>query len=95
MESGFRSILLVYIYSVLGVFLLVAPWTPVWEQASHGLLPQSAHMLVLSGWVRGAGAIGCMGKGNSGLVLASAGSARPLIAIRLRREATPRTSGVA
>lgn len=53
MESGFRSILLVYIYSVLGLFLLVAPWTPVWEQASHGLLPQATHAVVLSGWVRG------------------------------------------
>ena len=53
MESGFRSILFVYIYSVLGVFLVVAPWTPVWEQASHGLLPQAAHAVVLSGWVRG------------------------------------------
>jgi hypothetical protein len=52
-ESGFRSILLVYIYSVLGVFLVIAPWTPVWEQASHGLLPQAAHVLALSGWVRG------------------------------------------
>ena len=53
MESGFRSILLVYIYSVLGLFLLLAPWTPVWEQASHGLLPQMAHAVALSGWVRG------------------------------------------
>ena len=53
LESGFRSILLVYIYSVLGVFLIVAPWTPVWEHASHGLLPQSAHAVALSGWIRG------------------------------------------
>ena len=53
MESGFRNILLVYIYSVLGVFLMVVPWTPIWEQASHGLLPQTAHALVLSDWVRG------------------------------------------
>ena len=53
MESGLRSVLLVYAYSVLGVFLLIGPWTPVWEQASHGLLPQSAHAWALSGWVRG------------------------------------------
>lgn len=53
LESGFRSILLVYLYSMLGVFLVVAPWTPVWEQASHGLLPESVHALALSGWARG------------------------------------------
>ena len=67
LESGFRSILLVYIYSVLGVFLVVAPWTPVWEQASHGLLPQSAHALALSGWVRGV----VSGLGAADLVVAA------------------------
>jgi len=53
LESGLRSVLLVYAYSVLGVFLLIGPWTPVWEQASHGLLPQPAHAWARSGWVRG------------------------------------------
>jgi hypothetical protein len=53
LESGLKSVLWVYVYSVLGVFLLVAPWTPVWEQASQGLLPQTAHFWALSGWVRG------------------------------------------
>ena len=67
MESGFRSILVVYLYSVLGVFLVVAPWTPVWEQASHGLLPQSAHALVLRGWVRGV----VSGLGAADLVVAA------------------------
>jgi len=67
LESGFRSILLVYIYSVLGVFLVVAPWTPVWEQASHGLLPQSTHAIVLSGWVRGV----VSGLGAADLVVAA------------------------
>ena len=78
MESGFRSILLVYIYSVLGVFLLVAPWTPVWEQASHGLLPQSAHMLVLSGWVRGL----VSGLGAADLVVAAGLAGRMMLAAR-------------
>jgi len=77
-ESGFRSILLVYIYSVLGVFLLVAPWTPVWEQASHGLLPQSAHMLVLSGWVRGL----VSGLGAADLVVAARLAGRLMLAAR-------------
>jgi len=53
LESGLKSVLAVYAYSVLGVFLLVAPWTPVWEQASQGLLPHAAHVWALSGWVRG------------------------------------------
>ena len=67
MESGFRNIFVVYLYSVLGVFLLVAPWTPVWEQASHGLLPQAAPARVLSGWVRGGG----RGLGAADLVVAA------------------------
>ena len=78
MESGFRSILLVYIYSVLGVFLVVAPWTPVWEQASHGLLPQSAHILVLSGWVRGLAS----GLGAADLVVAARLAGRMMRAAR-------------
>jgi hypothetical protein len=77
-ESGFRSILLVYIYSVLGVFLVVAPWTPVWEQASHGLLPQSAHILVLSGWVRGL----VSGLGAADLVVAARLAGRMMRAAR-------------
>lgn len=53
MESGLKSMMFVYAYSVLGVFLLIAPWTPVWDQAAQGLLPQTAHVWALSGWVRG------------------------------------------
>ena len=67
MESGFRNILLVYVYSVLGVFLVVAPWTPIWEQASHALLPVSAHRFALSGWVRGV----VSGLGAADLVVAA------------------------
>jgi hypothetical protein len=67
LESDFRSILLVYIYSVLGVFLLVAPWTPVWEHASRGLLPQSMLSFALSGWVRGV----VSGLGAADLVVAA------------------------
>ena len=53
MDSRIRSTLLLYTYSVLGIFLLVAPWTPVWEHAAHGLLPEAVQPWALSGWIRG------------------------------------------
>jgi hypothetical protein len=53
LESRIRRALFLYIYSVLGVFLLVAPWTPVWEQAARGLLAQPLQGWMLSGWIRG------------------------------------------
>jgi len=42
-----------YAFGVLGLFLLVAPWTPAWTQATYSLLPQRVGRWVLSGWVRG------------------------------------------
>jgi len=38
---------------VLGVFLLLAPWTPVWDQAIRALLPGEIVPWARSGWVRG------------------------------------------
>lgn len=67
MESGLRNVLLVYAYSVLGIFLLIGPWTPVWEQASHGLLPQTLQPWALSGWIRGV----VSGLGATDLVVAA------------------------
>ncbi|MCP3978568.1 MAG: RNA methyltransferase [bacterium] len=48
-----RTALLLYAFAVLGVFLLVAPWTPVWRQATMGLLPAQLAQLSQTGWVRG------------------------------------------
>lgn len=42
-----------YAFSVLGIFLLVVPWSPVWEQATIALLPEAAGEAARSGWVRG------------------------------------------
>ena len=42
-----------YAFAVLGLFLLVAPWTPVWTQATYALLPERVGRWVLTGWVRG------------------------------------------
>ena len=42
-----------YAFAALGLFLLVAPWTPVWTQATYTLLPPPVGRWVLSGWARG------------------------------------------
>lgn len=42
-----------YAFAMLGLFLLVAPWTPAWAQATYALLPRPAARWVLSGWMRG------------------------------------------
>ena len=54
LESRIMSVLSVYAFAVLGVFLLVAPWTPVWEQAILALVPPGLEGLLRSGWIRGA-----------------------------------------
>jgi hypothetical protein len=43
-----------YAFAVLGVFLLVVPWTPLWDQAVRTLLPAPGSPWALTGWVRGA-----------------------------------------
>lgn len=43
-----------YLFSVLGVFLLGVPWTPVWEQATVMWIPTAVGSVVRSGWLRGA-----------------------------------------
>ena len=53
MQSRIGVALLLYLFAVLGLFLLVAPWTPAWTQATYALLPQHVGRWVLSGWVRG------------------------------------------
>jgi hypothetical protein len=42
-----------YAFGVLGLFLLVAPWTPAWTQATYALIPKPVGRWVLSGWTRG------------------------------------------
>lgn len=53
MESRIGAALSLYAFGVIGLFLLVAPWTPAWAQAAYNLLPPALGRLVLSGWVRG------------------------------------------
>ena len=53
MQSRLGTALSLYAFGVLGLFLLVAPWTPAWTQATYALLPQRVGGWVLSGWARG------------------------------------------
>jgi hypothetical protein len=53
LQSRIAHTLTLYAFGALGVFLSVAPWTPVWTQAAHALLPESAGRWVLAGWARG------------------------------------------
>ena len=73
MESRIRTALSLYSFAVLGFFLLVAPWTAVWEQATAFLLPSALGSWVTSGWVRGAvsglGALDLLVAGQAGLQL--------------------------
>ena len=42
-----------YLFGTLGVFLLGVPWTPIWEQVTRGLLPETAGTWLSTGWARG------------------------------------------
>ena len=53
MQSRIGAALSLYAFAVLGLFLFVAPWTPVWTQATYTLLPERIGRWVLTGWVRG------------------------------------------
>lgn len=53
MQSSIGAAFSLYAFAALGLFLLVAPWTPAWTQATYALLPGSVGRWVLSGWVRG------------------------------------------
>lgn len=53
MKSNLLTVLALYGFIVLGVFLLAAPWTPVWERATIGLTPTAVGPWIGSGWVRG------------------------------------------
>jgi hypothetical protein len=53
LDSRIRSALTLYSFAVLGLFLLVAPWTPIWTRAAVLLLPTPAGVWAVSGWARG------------------------------------------
>jgi hypothetical protein len=53
LQTRLGAALLLYAFAGLGLFLLIAPWTPVWTQATYALLPVAVGRWVLSGWARG------------------------------------------
>jgi len=53
MDTRILSAFALYGFLVLGAFLLVAPWTPIWQQATLAIHPTSMGTLINSGWVRG------------------------------------------
>ncbi len=53
MSSRLHTAILIYAFAALGVFLVVAPWSPVWEASTVGYLPTAAGPWLRSGFVRG------------------------------------------
>lgn len=53
MDTRILSAFALYSFLILGAFLLVAPWTPIWEQATLSLLPTAIGEWAASGWIRG------------------------------------------
>jgi hypothetical protein len=53
LESRIRAALLLYAFLVLGLFLLVAPWTVVWSRAFVGLGWYPVARFAQSGGLRG------------------------------------------
>jgi hypothetical protein len=51
--SRLQTAFLVYVFAALGVFLLAAPWSPIWEASTAGYLPTAAGVWLRSGFVRG------------------------------------------
>ncbi len=72
MEHGVRTAMSLYAFTVLGIFLVVAPWSPVWEQAVVAILPGAAASWARSGWLRG--------------VVSAVGALDLLVALQVARE---------
>ena len=53
MTSRLQTAFLVYVFAALGVFLVVAPWSPLWETSTVGYLPTPLGPWIRSGFLRG------------------------------------------
>lgn len=53
LDSRISAALALYAFLILGVFLLVAPWTPVWQQATLLWAPTRWAQWLRGGSVRG------------------------------------------
>lgn len=54
MQPRVRAAVSLYVFATLGVFLLAAPWSAIWDFATSFLLPTSLGGWIRSGWARGA-----------------------------------------
>jgi len=52
-DPTLKNSITLYAFLVLGLFLSVAPWTPVWYEATVLLLPTRFGAPLQQGWVRG------------------------------------------
>ena len=66
MDPRLKSAGALYLFFVLGVFLVFVPWSPIWEHAIISIRPSVTATLLGTGWVRG----GVSGLGLLDLVLA-------------------------
>ncbi len=53
MPASVRTAVTLYAFGLLGAFLLVTPWTSIWERATLALTPTVIGPWVRSGSVRG------------------------------------------
>ena len=53
MGSTLRAALHAYAFGLVGVFLLAAPWSPLWENVALALSPTDWAGLARAGWLRG------------------------------------------
>jgi hypothetical protein len=48
-----RTVVVLYILGLLGVFLMTVPWTSIWDRATLAFVPTALGGWVRSGWFRG------------------------------------------
>lgn len=53
MGSTLRAALHAYVFGLVGVFLLAAPWSPLWDNVALVLSPTAWAGLAGAGWLRG------------------------------------------
>jgi hypothetical protein len=51
--STLRAALHAYVFGLVGVFLLAAPWSPLWDGVALALSPTAWAGIARAGWLRG------------------------------------------
>jgi hypothetical protein len=54
LAARIRTALTLYVFGVLGAFLMAVPWTPIWDHATLAFAQYPLGPWIRSGWVRGA-----------------------------------------